>query len=94
MRKMMTASLAALMLAGAGMASAQTVVVHERWGHWDPTWGADPGPPPHRYWRHWRGHEADWYGHVHNCMVKFQRYDPRRDMYYEGHRWVPCRDVD
>ena len=21
-------------------------------------------------------------------------YDPRRDMYYEGHRWVPCRDVD
>ncbi|WP_293900298.1 hypothetical protein [Phenylobacterium sp.] len=81
------------MLAGAaGAATAQTVVVQERWGHWDPTWGREPGPPQHRYMRHWRGHENNYYGHVHNCMVKYHGYNPRRDMYREHRRWVPCRD--
>lgn len=95
MRKLLMAGLAAAMLAGtAGVASAQTVVV-ERWGHWDPTWGVAPPPPPPRvvYWRH-HEHDRDWYGHVHHCMVTYHRYDPRRDMYYEGSRWVPCRDYD
>ena len=73
------------------MAQAQTVVV-ERYGHWDPTWGHPP-PPPMARWHHWRGeHRARWYGHVHDCQVRFTTYDPRRDMYREGRRWVPCRD--
>jgi hypothetical protein len=94
MRKLILAGLAAAaMCAGAGAANAQTVVVQERWGHWDPTWGRDPGPPPHAMWRHWRGHEDRWYGHVHTCMVRYHsHYDYRRDMYRVGHRWVRCRD--
>ena len=93
MRKLILAGLAATaMCAGVGAASAQTVVVQERWGHWDPTWGHEPGPPPHAMWRHWRGHEANSYGHVHNCMVRYHTYDAHRDMYRVGHRWVACRD--
>jgi len=91
MRRILTAALAgAALLSAAGAASAQTVVV-ERYGHWDPTWGAEPGPPPRAvgYWRH---HREDWYGHVHNCMVRFHYYDARRDMYREGRRWVRCHD--
>ena len=93
MRKLLMAGVAAALLAGsAGAAGAQTVVV-ERWGHWEPTWGVQPPPPPRRvgYWRH---HERDWYGHVRHCSVTYHRYDPRRDMYYEGRRWIPCRDYD
>lgn len=93
MRKLLMAGVAAALLAGsAGAAGAQTVVV-ERWGHWEPAWGAQPPPPPRRvgYWRH---HERDWYGHVRHCSVTYHRYDPRRDMYYEGRRWIPCRDYD
>jgi len=89
MKKLISAALAAATLAAAGGAGAQTVVV-ERYGHWDPTWGAMP-PAPHARMAYWRHHRADWYGHVHNCMVRYQRYDARRDMYYEGHRWVACR---
>ncbi|RAK60457.1 hypothetical protein DJ021_11895 [Phenylobacterium hankyongense] len=91
MRKLITAALAAAAFAGAaGVATAQPVVV-ERYGHWDHAWGVVPPPPP-RAMRHWRGHEAAWYGHVHNCMVRSHYYDPRRDMYREGRRWVPCND--
>lgn len=91
MRRMLMAGLAAAMLAGsAGVAGAQTVVV-ERWGHWDPAWGADPGPPPRVVARHWRHRENHWYEHVHRCMVH-ERYNPRRDMYFEHRRWVTCRD--
>ena len=91
MRKVITAGLAAVALAGAaGAANGQTVVV-ERYGHWDPAWGAVP-PPPRAAWRHWRGHEANWYGHVHQCMVKYRYYDPARDMYRVGKRWVACHD--
>ena len=95
MRKLIIAGLAAAsVIGGAGAALGQPVVV-ERWGHWDPAWGADPGPPPHAMWRRWHHRENAWYGHVHNCMVRYQRYDWRRDMYYEGHRWVRCgRDHD
>ncbi len=95
MRNLLTAGLAAASLitgatAFTGVAGAQTVVV-ERYGHWDPTWGAAP-PPPMRRWRHWRGHEANWYNHVHGCMVRYHGYDARRDMYREGRRWTMCRD--
>jgi hypothetical protein len=100
MKKLILASLALATLAAggaasvAGSATAQPVVVEERYGHWDPAWGVTP-PPPVRRWRHWRGeHEREWYGHVHNCMVRFNTYDARRDMYLEGHRWVACRDDD
>jgi hypothetical protein len=99
MRKLLFAGLAAAVAVTGGAASfattadAQTVVVQERYGHWDPTWGAAP-PPPMARWHRWHEHQAEWYPHVHNCMVKYHGYDPRRDMYYEGHRWVPCRDVD
>jgi len=91
MRKLILAGLAAAsLMGGAGAAAGQTVVV-ERWGHWDPTWGADPGPPPRAAWRHWRHRENRWYQHVHSCMVH-ERYDPRRDRYWEHRRWVTCRD--
>lgn len=98
MRKLLFAGLAAAALAGgvavSSTAGAQTVVVEERYGHWDPAWGVVP-PPPLPAWAYWRGeHEHEWYGHVHNCMVRYKGYDPRRDMYYEGHRWVSCRDTD
>jgi hypothetical protein len=89
MKKLISAGLAAAALAAAaGAAGAQTVVV-ERYGHWERTWGDEPPPPPARvaYWRH---HDRDWYGHVHSCMVRYHGYDPRRDMYMQGHRWVPC----
>jgi hypothetical protein len=92
MRRLILAGLAATALVSGGAASAQTVTVQERWGHWDPTWGHQPGPPPHAMWRHWRGHEANYYGHVHNCMVRYHTYDAHRDMYRVGHRWVACRD--
>lgn len=97
MRKFMIAGLAAAMAAGAGAATVSTSaaaqpVVVERYGHWDPAWGVVPPAPMHR-WRHWRGeHEHEWYGHVHNCLVRYSTYDARRDMYLEGHRWVSCRD--
>jgi opacity protein-like surface antigen len=39
----------------------------------------------------WRGHEHEWYGHVHTCMVH-PGYDARRDMWRDGHRWVSCVD--
>jgi hypothetical protein len=91
MRKLIVAGLAAAsLMGGAGSALGQPVVV-ERWGHWDPTWGADPGPPPRAIARHWRNHEGRWYQHVHSCMVR-EHYDPRRDAYRVGHRWVVCRD--
>ena len=94
MRKLMFAGLAAATLMGAagaaGVSSAQPVVV-EHYGRWDPAWGAPPPAPMHS-WRHWRGHEHEWYGHVHNCMVRYHGYDPHRDMYREGHRWVACAD--
>jgi hypothetical protein len=90
MRKLLFAGLAAASLLGAASASSAQVVV-ERYGHWDPAWGAAPPAPMHR-WHRWRGHEGEWYGHVHNCMVKFHGYDPRRDAYLEGRRWVPCSD--
>ncbi|MDB5441886.1 MAG: hypothetical protein JWP86_1155 [Phenylobacterium sp.] len=90
MRKLIIAGLAAAsLLGGAGVAVGQPVV--ERWGHWDPTWGADPGPPPRALARHWRHRENHWYEHVHNCMGR-ERYNPHRDMYWEHRRWVPCRD--
>ena len=90
MRKTILAGLSAALLAGAAGASfAQPV---ERWGHWDPAWGALPPAPAHAQMRHWRGREAGWYGHVHSCMSRYHTYDPRRDMYREGHRWVACRD--
>ncbi|HEY0436774.1 MAG TPA: hypothetical protein VGC92_09050 [Phenylobacterium sp.] len=98
MRKLLCAGLALATLATGGAAvatsaAAQPVIV-ERYGHWDPDWGVAP-PPPLPRWRHWRGEYArNWYPHVHNCMVRFHTYDPRRDMYLEGHRWVPCADVD
>ena len=91
MKKLISAGLAAAALAGAaGSALAQPVVV-ERYGHWERTWGAEPPGPPARvvYWRHHRG---EWYGHVHNCMVRYHGYDARRDMYMSGHRWVRCHD--
>lgn len=95
MRKLLFAGLAAATLVtGATVtttATAQTVVV-ERYGHWDPAWGASPPPPMHR-WHNWRGdRERMWYGHVHNCMVRYHGYDARRDMYREGRRWVRCSD--
>lgn len=90
MRKLLFAGLAAATLLGAaGTGSAQ--VVAERYGHWDPEWGAAPPAPKHK-WHRWQGHEADWYGHVHNCMVRYHNYDPHRDMYREGRRWVACAD--
>jgi hypothetical protein len=99
MRKILFAGLAAAALMGGAAVSSTagaqpTVVVEERYGRWDPAWGVTP-PPPLPAWSYWRGeHEREWYGHVHNCMVRYQRYDPARDMYYEGHRWVSCRDRD
>jgi hypothetical protein len=87
MRKLMMAALAgASLVAAAGAAGAQ-----ERWGHWDPSWGAQPPPPPARvaYWKHHQ-HDAEWYEHVHGCM-SHDRYDARRDAYYEHRHWVPCR---
>jgi hypothetical protein len=90
MRKLMIGGLAAATLLGAASTSSAQVVV-ERYGHWEPAWGSAP-PPPHHGWRRWRHHEANWYGHVHNCMVRYHGYDARRDMYREGHRWVACVD--
>ena len=93
MRKLMIASLAAALCGGAALqGAAQTVAVQERWGHWDPVWGHDPGPPPRAMLRHWHGRENAWYGHVHNCMVRYKGYDSHRDMYRVGHRWMACRD--
>jgi hypothetical protein len=94
MRKLILAGLAAASLvAGAGTAFGQTVVV-ERWGHWDPAWGAEPGPPPRVIARHWRHREHMWYAHVHRCMVH-EGYDWHRDRYRdEHHRWVVCHDED
>jgi len=96
MRKLMLAGVAAASALAGGVATFATVaqaqpVVVERYGHWDPTWGEAPPPPMHR-WHHWRGREAEWYGHVHNCMVRYHGYDARRDMYMEGRHWVACRD--
>jgi len=97
MRKLFFAGLAAATaVTGAAasfatVAQAQQVVVEERYGHWDPAWGVAPPPPMHR-WHRWHRHEGEWYGHVHNCMVRYGHYDARRDMYMEGHRWVACRD--
>ena len=99
MRNLMFAGLAIATLAGSGAtvvataAAAQpTIVVQERYGHWDPAWGVVPPAPSHR-WRHWRGErEHEWYGHVHNCVVRYHTYDARRDMYLEGRRWVSCHD--
>ncbi|HEX4708859.1 hypothetical protein [Phenylobacterium sp.] len=91
MRKLMFAGLVAATLVGAAGASSAQPVVVERYGRWEPAWGAAPPPPLHS-WRHWRGHEGDWYGHVHNCMVRYHGYDPHRDMYREGRRWVMCHD--
>jgi hypothetical protein len=99
MRNLMFAGLAIAALAGSGAtavataAAAQpTIVVQERYGHWDPAWGVVPPAPSHR-WRHWRGErEHAWYGHVHNCVVRYHTYDARRDMYLEGRRWVSCHD--
>jgi len=99
MRKLMFAGLAAAALAGGGASAVATVataqpavVVEERYGHWDPTWGTVP-PPPHHTWHHWRGERAhEWYGHVHNCMVKYNTYDASRDMYLVHKRWVSCHD--
>jgi hypothetical protein len=98
MRNLMFAGLAIATLAGSGaaavatVAAAQPVVVEERYGHWDPAWGVAPPAPSHR-WHNWRGeHEHEWYAHVHNCMVRYHGYDAHRDMYYEGHHWVSCRD--
>lgn len=97
MRKLLTAGLAAALIAGAagvaGATAAQTTVVVERYGHWEPAWGAAPPAPLHR-WRHWRGHEHEWYGHVHSCMTRYSTYDAHRDMYRVGHRWVMCHDED
>jgi hypothetical protein len=90
MRRTILAGLTAALLAGAAGASVAQPV--ERWGHWDPTWGAAPPPPSRALMRHWRGHEAAWYGHVHSCLVRYHTYDARRDMYREGRRWVACRD--
>jgi hypothetical protein len=90
MRKILFAGLAAVTLLGAATTSSAQVVV-ERYGHWDSAWGHAPPPPMHK-WHRWRGHEADWNGHVHSCMVKFHTYDARRDMYREGRRWVACPD--
>jgi hypothetical protein len=96
MRKLISVGLAAAALATSAtglssVASAQTVVV-ERYGHWDPTWGREP-PPPMARWHNWRGeHRGEWYAHVHGCMTRYHGYDARRDMYYQGHRWRPCRD--
>ena len=91
MRKLLFAGLAAATLIGSAGASIAQPVVVERYGHWDNAWGAPPPPPMHS-WRHWRGHEDRWYGHVHNCMVRYHGYDPHRDMYREGRRWVRCID--
>jgi hypothetical protein len=96
MRKLLFAGLAAAALAGgvavSSTAGAQSVVVEERYGHWDPAWGVVPPPPAHR-WHHWRGErEREWYTHVHTCMTRYQGYDPHRDMYREHHRWVACHD--
>ena len=90
MRKLMIAGLAVATLIGAASTSSAQVVV-ERYGHWDQGWGVAP-PPPHHAWRRWRGHEDNWYGHVHNCMTRYHGYDARRDMYREGRRWVACVD--
>jgi hypothetical protein len=89
-RKLMIAGLAVATLIGAAGASSAQVVVIERYGHWDNTWGAAPPPPMHK-WQRWQGHEAEWNGHVHNCMFH-KRYDARRDMYRYGCRWVACVD--
>jgi hypothetical protein len=92
MRKIMFAGLAVAALLGAsGAASARQVVVEERYGHWDPAWGVAP-PAPHHSWHRWHGRESAWYGHVHNCLVRYHTYDAHRDMYREGHRWVACND--
>jgi hypothetical protein len=90
MRKLLFAGLAAATLLGAASAGSAQVVV-ERYGHWDSAWGAAPPAPMHK-WARWRGHEADWNGHVHSCMTRYHGYDARRDMYREGHRWVACAD--
>jgi hypothetical protein len=88
MRRVILAGLAAASLVGAaGAAVAQP----ERWGHWEPAWGPDPGPPPRALARHWRHRENLWYAHVHRCMVR-EHYDVRRDSYRVGRRWVSCRD--
>ncbi len=57
MRKLLFAGLAAATLLGAASGSSAQVVV-ERYGHWDPAWGAAPPAPMHR-WRQWRGHEGN-----------------------------------
>jgi hypothetical protein len=91
MRKLILAGLAAASLVGAaGAAAAQTVVV-ERYGHWDPAWGAEPGPPPHAMARHWRHREHMWYEHVHRCMAR-ERYDWHHDRYWDHGRWHACAD--
>lgn len=96
MRKLLFAGLAAASLMGgvavSSAAGAQAIVVEERYGHWDPAWGAIP-PPPMARWHHWRGdHMGRWYGHVHSCMTRYGHYDPRRDMYLEGRRWTSCHE--
>jgi hypothetical protein len=91
MRKLILAGLTAALLAGASGAAAIAQPV-ERWGHWDPAWGAAPPPPSRALMRRWRGRETGWYDHVHGCMARYHAYDPRRDMYREGRRWVACRD--
>jgi hypothetical protein len=91
MRKLIIAGLAAAsLIGGAGAAVGQPVVV-ERWGHWDPTWGAEPGPPPRALARHWRHRENHWYEHVHTCMNR-ERYDWHRDRYWDNGHWSACND--
>jgi hypothetical protein len=88
MRKILLAGFAAASFLGA---ASGAMAQPERWGHWDPTWGPDPGPPPPGIARHWRHREVHWYEHVHRCMVH-KGYDVTRDGYLVGRRWVTCRD--
>ena len=92
MRKLLFAGLAAATLLGAaGASSAQTVVV-ERYGHWDPAWGAVPPAPLHR-WHHWREHEGD--SGTATCTTAWSAFTATIRAATPTSRaagWVPCRD--
>jgi len=91
MRKLIIAGLAAASLVGSASAALGQPVVVERYGHWDPAWGAEPGPPPRAMARHWRHREHMWYEHVHRCMTH-ERYDWHRDRYWDRGHWRSCAD--
>jgi hypothetical protein len=96
MIKIFTVGLAALTLASAAAPSFAAPplgdkdhdgipnVLDHHDDRWDPSWGAEVGPP--KGWNKGRM----WNHHVGLCRGKYPSYDAHRDMYMMHKKWVRC----